>query len=295
MIKKNESVILRDVELKNLTTFKVGGKAKYFTEIKDEKDIEHITEFLTNHEAPVMFLGRGSNVLISDKGFNGLVIKSCYSKNPVVESNLITFAAGYPLPRAAKDALKLSFTGFEWAIGVPGSIGGALPTNAGCHNQQTSDTFFSAKVFDIKNLTFKQLGKKDLHFCYRKSDLKDCYLVLSVTHKFSHGDPNEIKKTMENYLNYRRVTQPRAKNAGSVFINPEGYFAGKLIEEAGLKGFVYKSARISPVHANFIESLPNAKASDIYDLIKIVQDKVLRMHAIELKLEIKLYGFDDAN
>lgn len=280
------------VSLKDYTTFKVGGPASYFVELDDVKDLGTLYSFVKENELPVLFLGRGSNLLIADEGFKGLVIKlgKEFQRRKINEDK-ICFGASYFLPTASKDALRQSLTGLEWGIGVPGSVGGALRTNAGCCGQETSDTFHSLKGFDFATGQYKELSSQDIAFSYRHSNLPESLLVTQVTHQLKRGNQIDIKKKMDENLNYRRSTQPKIKNAGSVFINPPGDYAGRLIESLGLKGYSYKSARISPIHANFIESTANGQARDIYDLIKIVQEKVFNTYGIKLECEIRLYGF----
>ncbi len=289
--------IQKDVSLKDYTTFKVGGPAKYFFVARTKEDLIKAVKVAKKLKLPLFILGGGSKLLVSDKGFEGLVIKIQNSKFKIQNENSkgkIFCEAGILLSFLVSVAAKKSFTGLEWAIGIPGTAGGAIYGNAGAFGKSMAEIVKEVEAIDIKNLKIKKLKNKECKFGYRDSIFKrkKNLIILSVNLQLEKGDKKEIKKKIREYLKYRKETQPlNFPSAGSIFKNPSGFSAGELIEKCHLKGKRIGNAQISKKHANFILNLGNAKAEDIEKLIKLAKKEVKNKFGIELKEEIQFLGF----
>jgi len=272
--------IKKNVLLKNYTTFKIGGRAKYFYAAKDKEDLIRAITLAKKMKLPFFILGGGSNLLISDRGFNGLVIKF-----------------GQPL------SLYVS-KGLEWAVGIPGTIQGAVCGNAGAFKQSMQDAVKEVEVFDVKTGEIKNFKNKDCQFSYKDSIFKKkknlIILSVKIKNRASEGsedeDENEVliasKKSnaqkIKEYLDYRKERQPlNFPSAGSVFKNPPGFSAGELIDECGLKGKKIGNVKISEKHANFIVNLGRGEAKDVMRLIKIIKNRVKKKFGVTLEEEIK--------
>ena len=271
--------IKKNVLLKNYTTFKIGGRAKYFYAAKDKEDLIRAITLAKKMKLPFFILGGGSNLLISDRGFNGLVIKF-----------------GQPL------SLYVS-KGLEWAVGIPGTIQGAVCGNAGAFKQSMQDAVKEVEVFDVKTGEIKNFKNKDCQFSYKDSIFKKkknlIVLSVKIKNRASEGsedeDENEVliasKKSnaqkIKEYLDYRKERQPlNFPSAGSVFKNPPGFSAGELIDECGLKGKKIGNVKISEKHANFIVNLGRGEAKDVMRLIKIIKNRVKKKFGVVLEEEI---------
>ena len=311
-IKKELPEIQKDILLKEYTTFKIGGPAKYFFVAKNKEDLIKAIEISRKFKLPVFILGGGSNILVSDKGFNGLVIKLQILGTEINENKIYT-GAGVMLPKLANIISKNGFTGFEWATGVPGTIGGAIYGNAQAFGTKVSDAIDSVEVLDIKTLKTKYFSKEQCKFVLKNSIFKKNkdLVILSVSLKLEKGDEKEIKEKIHKFLKHRKNCHPIAfPSAGSVFVNPEikiknkkllekypelnelnkmgvipsGYF----IEKSGLKGKKNGGAQISEKHANFIINLGNAKAKDVLALMNLAQKKVKENFNVNLETEIQI-------
>ena len=271
--------IKKNVLLKNYTTFKIGGRAKYFYIAKDKEDLIRAITLAKKMKLPFFILGGGSNLLISDRGFNGLVIKF-----------------GQPL------SLYVS-KGLEWAVGIPGTIQGAVCGNTGAFKQSMQDAVKEVEVFDVKTGEIKNFKNKDCQFSYKDSIFKKkknlIILSVKIKNRASEGsedeDENEVliasKKSnaqkIKEYLDYRKERQPlNFPSAGSVFKNPPGFSAGELIDECGLKGKKIGNVKISEKHANFIVNLGRGEAKDVMRLIKIIKNRVKKKFGVVLEEEI---------
>ena len=266
-IKKLLPGIKTNIPLKNYTTFKIGGKAKYFFEAKTKKDLIKAITSAKKLKLPFFILGGGSNLLVSDKGFNGLVIKF-----------------GQPL------ALYVS-KGLEWAAGIPGTIQGAVYGNAGAFGKSMKDVVERVEVFDVDTEKIKIFKNKDCQFGYRDSIFKKKKNLVILSVKIKSGKSN-LKKIKE-YLNYRKEHHPQLPSAGSVFKNVGETPAAILIHQAGLTGKKIGDAQISEKHSNFIVNLGKAKAKDVLKLIKLVKKKVKERFKINLEEEIQYLGFEN--
>jgi len=255
-----------DVLLKNYTTFRIGGPAKYFFVAKNKTELIEAIKTAKKLKLPFFILGGGSNILVSDEGFNGLVIKY-----------------GQPLSWYVSK-------GLEWAVGIPGTIQGAVWGNAGAFKKSMKDVVEEVEVFDIKIGKVKIFKNKDCRFSYRDSIFrkKKNLIILSVKIKTKKSNTKKIKQ----HLDYRKKTQPlNLPSAGSIFKNPEGFAAARLIEECGLKGKRVGNVKISEKHANFIVNLGGGKAKDVKKLIKIIKNKVKNKFGITLEEEIRIFSY----
>ncbi len=304
----------RNIYLKNLTTFKIGGKADYFFEAKNEKELIEAIKWAKKKNLPFFILGGGSNVLFSDEGFRGVVISVRCSRFEVRGEKIIA-EAGCPLQKLVHEAMENSLSGLEWAAGIPGTIGGAIRGNAGAFGGEMKDVVEKAKVLEVRGLKFevKELDKKDCCFAYRESVFKrkKNLLVLGAILKLKKGKKQEIQEKIKEILKQRKEKQPlEFPSAGSVFKNvpvkklskeikeefrdkiKNGFLpAAVLIEACGLKGKKIGGAKISEKHANFILNFQNAKAKDVLRLIWLIKKKVKEKFNIDLEEEIELVGF----
>ena len=301
----------KNVSLKNYTTFKIGGPAKYFFETKNKKDLIKAILVAKSKKLPFFILGGGSNLLVSDEGFRGLVIKILFSKSYFLNSQ-ISAEAGTILAELLSATLNTGLTGLEWAAGIPGTVGGAIYGNAGAFKKSMKDITKTVTVLEIKNQksNIKNLRNKDCKFCYRNSIFKQKknLIILSATLQLKKGNKLKIEKRIKEYLNYRKETQPlNFPSAGSVFKNPKNFSAGelgeedkssslsfaaaRLIEECGLKGKRIGNVKISEKHANFIVNLGGGKAKDVKKLINLAKKKVKEKFGITLEEEICYLGF----
>lgn len=274
------------------TTFRAGGPAAYFAAPSSVKELSRLMQVCREEGLPCCILGNGSNLLVSDAGYPGLMISmesgfcGCQA-----EGNVIRAGAGILLSRVAKKALEHSLTGFEFAAGIPGTLGGAVVMNAGAYGGELCQVLKSAVVLDREGAV-KTLSAEELEFGYRRSCIpKRGYIVLEAELSLMPGDQSSIRARMEDLAARRREKQPlEYPSAGSTFKRPEGYFAGKLIEDAGLRGFSVGGAQVSEKHCGFVINRKNAAAGDIYRLCQAVRKKVREQFGVELELEVKLAG-----
>jgi UDP-N-acetylmuramate dehydrogenase len=287
-------VILPQVSLKHLITYRVGGEAQWYVEPRDWDGLEATFEWYLNQDLPLTLLGAGSNLLVSDRGIPGLVLstRNFRSSNFYEEKGIITAGAGEPLPKLAWKAAKLGWRGLEWAVGIPGTVGGAVVMNAGAHNNCIADLLVSAKVVSPDGKV-EVLSREELNYSYRTSNLQgDKRLVIEATLQLTPGfSKTEVMESTNQNLWQRKNTQPYDRpSCGSVFRNPKPYYAAKLIEQLGLKGYQIGGAQVAQRHANFIVNCGGATADDIFRLIRHVQEKVQAHWSLLLEPEVKLLG-----
>ncbi len=280
--------------LADLTTYRVGGPAEWFIAPHSVEQLQASVQWAASEGQPITVLGAGSNLLISDHGLLGLVISTRHLREQAFfeETERITVAAGKPLPRLCWQLAKQGWAGLEWAVGVPGTIGGAVVMNAGAHGESISDSLIEALILKPDG-TLQTLSNTELNYSYRFSMLQGGQnVVLSATFALkAKQDIETVQATTESHLNHRLTTQPyELPSCGSVFRNPLPKTAGWLIEDADLKGFTIGGAQVSPKHANFIVNLGGAKASDIYNLIFHVQKTIEARWALKLHPEVKILG-----
>lgn len=276
--------------LRNHTTFRIGGTAKYFFEPKNSLELKSLLKLLIRYKIPFLVLGAGSNILVGDKGFGGAVIhlRSPYFKKINYSGRFLEAKSGVLLREITLFSKKQGLSGAEFLAGIPGTLGGALAMNAGSQGKSIGDLIEDITVMD-HNGNIKIIPKNKIKFSYRNSDLSK-YIILSARLKLLKANKQEVKKRIARYLDYRRLTQDlRHSSAGCIFKNPPGYSAGKIIDLCGLKGRHIGGASISQRHANFILNLKNAKSRDVLRLITLIKEQVKKKFKIDLEPEIKIW------
>lgn len=290
-ISKNlKSKFFFDYKASNSTWFRTGGRADLFCIVADEYELEIILNDLKD-DTSMFIIGMGSNVLIRDGGFRGLIIKLGKSFNKLnFDRNLIIAGASILDTNLSKYAYNHSQHGFEFFSGIPGSVGGAVKMNAGCYGCETKDVLREISIFS-KNGEKKIISNKDLGFSYRNSNLSDSDIVTSVKFKGELGEKNDIELKVKEIKSMREISQPiKTKTGGSTFKNPKGQFAAQLIEQADCKGITFGEAGVSTKHSNFLLNLGNATANDIETLGTIIQESVMKKLNVFLEWEIKIIG-----
>jgi UDP-N-acetylmuramate dehydrogenase len=279
-----------------LTTYRVGGPAALLVEVDDERALEAVSAAVRNTDIPVLVVGRGSNLLVADRGFPGLVVRMGDGfAGTAVEGHHVRAGGAVSLPVLARRTAAASLTGLEWAVGVPGSVGGAVRMNAGGHGSQVADTLASARILDLATGADRTVPAGDLDLGYRHSAVEGGHVVVEATFALAPGDRATSEDQIAEIVRWRRQHQPGGQNAGSVFTNPPGDSAGRLIEAAGLKGFRLGSAYVSPKHANFFQADEGGSADDVRALILEVQRRVEAETGVRLVPELRMIGFDDMN
>jgi UDP-N-acetylmuramate dehydrogenase len=285
-----ELKVKADYPLKDRNTFKIGGNAQFFCEPKGADELELLIKSARKNKIPVYILGAGSNLLISDKGVKGLVIRlSSPGFNGISRrKEFIQAGSGVALGKLIKFAVSGSLQGAEFLIGIPGTLGGALAMNAGCWGQDVGDLVAEARVMD-KSGRIKTLSREEVRFSYRKSSLSG-YIILSALLKLKKFPAQKIKKNINRYLSSRLKTQDlTSPNAGCIFKNPKNNSAGLLIDACGLKGKHIGGAFISSLHANFILNKDKASAKDVLELMRLVRKRVKNRFNFILQPEIKVW------
>lgn len=280
--------------MKKHTSFRVGGNADVLIEPKNEDEIKNLIKYLKEKNIYYIIIGNGSNLLVKDGGIKGVVIK--ISKNFSdfeINEETLTAKSGAMLSVIGKAVQRQGLTGFEFAAGIPGTIGGALTMNAGAYGGEMKDIVKDVTVID-ENGDIKVLSNEEMKFSYRKSVLNEKnYIILSTTINLKKGDFDQIKETMKEITKKRVTNQPlNLPSAGSTFKRPEGYFAAKLIEDAGLKGLTLGDAQVSTKHSGFIVNIGDATSKDLLNLMYIVKNIVKSKFNIELEEEVKIIGED---
>jgi len=289
-----DGVLEENVPLGPLTTYKAGGPASWFATIGSRTQLDRLLATGLPAETPTLVLGRGSNLVVSDSGFDGLVIKLEGDFLSVhIEGPSVTAGAGAPLPRVARSAVDAGSLGLEFFVGVPGSVGGAVRQNAGCFGVETVDRLRFATIVDLRTGAERQDSPHALDLAYRHSNLASHDLVVEATFTGFDGDTESGRDLMRKITRWRRDHQPGGTlNAGSVFKNPSGIAAGQLIEDLGLKGMRVGDVSVSDKHANFFVAGPDATSAEIYRLVQLVKDTVLERSGTKLETEIQFVGFD---
>lgn len=294
MTKKIGDIIV-DAPLAKYTTYRVGGTCKLLVYPKNLKKLIELMEIIDREQIKYFILGNGSNVLFSDDVYEGIIIKLDNFSNIEYLDNLVLVGAGYSLVKLSLEVAKRGLAGLEFASGIPGTVGGAVFMNAGAYNSDMKSIVKSVTVLtpDLKVIS---LSNEEMNFAYRESFLQHNrgFICLEVLLKLRHGEKEALEEVMKDRKLKRKRTQPlEYPSAGSVFRNPEGLFAGKLIEDLNLKGYQVGGAKISEKHANFIINVGNAKASDIKEIIDVVKEKVKEKYNITLRVEQRLVNWDE--
>ena len=310
--------IYMNENMKKYTTFRVGGNADILIKVKDVKELMHSIKVADKYYLPVTIIGNGSNILVKDSGISGIVIKIEFDKIEIdkqEEYAIVTVGAGVKLMKLAQDLLNSGISGFEFASGIPGTIGGAVKMNAGAYGKEMKDIIVSTKCLELKkdnkpvrknniddieitepgsNIdenNIVELSNKEQQFRYRNSVFSNKkYIVLETKLKLSYGNKDEIKAKMEEFNKQRKEKQPDLPSAGSTFKRGEGFITAKLIDECGLKGYKIGGAEVSEKHAGFIVNTGNATAQDITDLIDYVKKVVYEKTGKKIELEVEILG-----
>lgn len=281
-----------------LTSYQLGGPAHVYIEAEGDQDLAALADALDESGLPLLVIGRGSNMLVSDEGFPGIAVRlgGGFRWARIDDDTRIAAGGAMPVPALASLAAGASLAGFEFAAAIPASFGGAIAMNAGAHHRSISEVLLEATVYDLGARESRVIPADELGFVYRASALPPRSIVTAGLAGLRPGDPEVIAAGMREARDWRRATQPVGlPNAGSVFKNPVSEAAGSLVERICGKGTTYGGARISEVHANFIVTEPGATAADVYSLIRRIQRQVLENAGVELETEVKLIGrFEDA-
>lgn len=284
--------ILTDEPMSRHTTFRVGGPADFFVTPKAKEEVRDVIRICKEAGMPYYIIGNGSNLLVSDAGYRGVIVQIYKEMNEVkVEGDLVKAQAGALLSGIAAKALGAELSGFEFASGIPGTIGGACVMNAGAYGGEMKDVLESVTVLTGEGKII-ELGRNELELGYRTSVIaKKGYIVLGAVLKLERGDGEKIKTYMDELKEKRVTKQPlEYPSAGSTFKRPEGYFAGKLIEDAGLRGFQVGGAQVSEKHCGFVINRDHATAADIMELMRQVQIRVKENSGVDLEPEVKRLG-----
>lgn len=276
------------------TSFRIGGPADFFVQPANEEELWNALHLARQEKVPFFIVGNGSNLLVSDEGFRGMILHTGgMLKDIFVEGDVIYAQAGALLSTVAKTALEHGLAGMEFAAGIPGTLGGAVCMNAGAYGGEMKDILLDAEVLTQEGERLV-LPVEELNLSYRHSVIfEKNYVVLAAHIRLSRGDTAEIKNRMNELAGARRDKQPlEYPSAGSTFKRPEGYFAGKLIQDAGLKGYTVGGAQVSEKHSGFVINRGGATAEEVRFLIRQVQQKVRSQFGVELEPEVRMLGFD---
>ena len=281
--------VLRNEPMSGHTTFRVGGPVDIFVSIKDEKEAAAVVRLLSMNKVPYLVIGNGSNLLVCDEGFRGVVVEVGRNFSDVsISEDRIMASAGALMVKVANDAYKAGLSGLEFASGIPGTIGGGVCMNAGAYGGELKDVVSKVTLLDVSTGEIVIKNNEEMDFSYRHSIIKDNpYIVLSVEITLKKGIQEEIKARMDELKDQRTAKQPlEYPSAGSTFKRPEGYFAGKLIQDAGLKGYTVGGAQVSEKHSGFVINRGGATASDIMTLIDDVARIVKEKFDVQLEPEV---------
>lgn len=289
----NIGKVKRNELLSQHTTMKIGGPADIFIEPASLGDIQKVMTFLKERQIPWRAIGRGSNLLVSDKGIEGVVIKLGPGLDHLtINDSTITVGGGHSLVSLSTLISKKGLSGLEFASGIPGSVGGAVYMNAGAHGSDISKILTKAHIL-FEDGSMEWISNDEMEFTYRTSVLqkKRPGIVLEAEFQLTKGDRTSIVSQMQKNKDYRKETQPwNFPCAGSIFRNPLPNYAGKLIEDAGLKGYQIGGAKISEMHGNFIVNAGNATAKDVLDLIQYIKETILTSYGIKMETEVEIIG-----
>ena len=289
----DKSQIQLNAEMSEHIYFKVGGPADILLTPNTVEQLKETVSICKENEIPYYVIGNGSNILVKDGGIRGVVIKLCELNKIELIGNKIKAGTGALLKDVSAKATEASLSGFQFACGIPGSVGGAVYMNAGAYDGEISFVIESAEVLD-DNQEVRVLSKEELNLGYRQSIvMQKGYIVLSATFDLAPGEHDKIQERVDELTVRREERQPlEYPSAGSTFKRPEGYFAGKLIQDAGLKGYTVGGACVSEKHAGFVINKSHGTAKDILDVIHHVQDEVKRQFGVELHPEVRIIGED---
>lgn len=291
-----EGEVTPGAELAELTTLKVGGPARARVEAMRDEDLAVVGRACREHGVPWLLVGRGSNMLVADAGWPGVVVTLGRGfRGYEIDGERVHAAAAEPLPSLAVKLGNEGLSGFAWAAAVPGSLGGAVRMNAGAHGSEMADHLVSAELFRLSSGTRETWPVETLGLRYRHSDLPDDAVVVGATLRLSRGEADAVREEIREIKQWRRQHQPISEpNCGSVFTNPEGDSAGRLVEAVGGKQLTVGGAGVSQVHANFIVTTTEATAADVRTLIRTLRQRIAEEFGVVLRPEVQMFGdFDD--
>lgn len=291
--------VWQDELLANHTSFRVGGPADWMLRAKDTESLIKAVQTAQRTKLPYRIIGAGSNILVSDAGVEGILILNKASSYELIEHQhgfALVVDAGMMLPRLAGELAKKGVAGLEWGVGIPGTIGGAIVQNAGAWGHDIKERLLSIEYMMPDNDESKTLSADKLGLSYRHSNILDALpekrpIILTAWFRLDHGNPDQIAARNAEYIAQRKASQPKEPSGGSTFRNPEGDYAGRLIEAAGLKGYRIGNAAFSPKHANFIVNHGQATSEEIRQLIEMAQKTVYEKFGVELEPEIEFLGY----
>lgn len=292
-LKKISNNVKLKEEMKLYTTFRIGGPADYFVEPESKEEVRELLLLCRREKMPYYILGNGSNLLVGDKGFRGLIIQIGKNLSQVTfsENRVVTAETGVMLSKLAIQIAEKGYTGFEFAGGIPGTLGGAVTMNAGAYGGEIKDCIVSAEVIDEEGNIFV-LSKEELNLGYRTSIIQQkSYIVLAASFQFEQSEKKAVLDTIADLNQRRREKQPlNYPSAGSTFKRPEGYFAGKLIMDAGLRGYRIGGIMVSEKHCGFVVNVDNGTAKEVLMLIEEVQRRVFEQFGVHLEPEVRMIG-----
>lgn len=291
LFSKLNCIVRYDEPLKNHTTFKIGGNCIALIEPREVSDIVETIKICRENSIKFFVIGNGSNLLVPDEGYNGVIIKLKSEFSTIqVEGEYLIVNSGAKLSEIYTVAYENSLTGFEFASGIPGTIGGAIYMNAGAYGGEMKDIVESVEVLDLDNFELRELKNEELEFSYRKSIIqRKNYIVTTIKLKLQKGNKEEINAVYEDLRERRNSKQPlNFGSAGSTFKRPEGHFASKLIEDAGLKGYHINDAWVSEKHSGFVVNKGNASFKEVMELIEYVQKVVFEKFGVKLETEVRI-------
>jgi UDP-N-acetylmuramate dehydrogenase len=283
----------RDVPLGPLTTYRVGGRAAVYVEASSVDDLRRVAEAVADTGLPTLVVGKGSNLLVADAGFPGVAVALGPAFAEIAIAGTRVEAGGAAaLPVVARRTVRAGLTGFEWAVGVPGSMGGAVCMNAGGHGSDMAASLIEARVMDLKHPGDDAVVPAPrLQLGYRRSAVAPHHVVVTATVGLRPGDRAAGEREIAEIVAWRRANQPGGQNAGSVFVNPLDDSAGRLIDAAGCKGLRLASAEVSPKHGNFFQADAGGSADDVRALMEVVRRRVRDHSGVDLRPETRLVGF----
>jgi UDP-N-acetylmuramate dehydrogenase len=290
----SSGLVRRDYPVASLTTYKFGGPAAFYAEVTSDDELSRLLQARNRHDQPppIFVLGRGSNVVIAESGFPGIVLKLGGAFNEIsLQGDEVVAGAGVALPRLARFCATNGRGGLEFYVGIPGSVGGAVAMNAGGHGSDTAQWLVDVSLLAIDTGEVFRVDAGDLELSYRHSRISSGEVVLRARYRTIEREPAAVEQAMREITSWRREHQPGGTfNAGSVFKNPAGDAAGRIIDSVGLKGFRCGGATVSERHANFFVAEPEASAQDVYDLVHAVQARVHTETGVTLVPEIRFIG-----
>jgi UDP-N-acetylmuramate dehydrogenase len=283
----------RDVSLAPRTTYRVGGPAAVLVEVVDDEHLRRVAAVVADTGVEVLVVGKGSNLLVADAGFPGLaVVLGDGFADVAIDGAEVRAGGAAPMPVVARRTAAAGLRGFEWAVGVPGSIGGGVRMNAGGHGSDIGASLVGVRVIDLRTGEDGWVPAASLDLGYRRSSIRPHQVVVHADLALEAGDREAAAAELAEIVAWRRANQPGGPNAGSVFTNPPGDSAGRLVDAAGAKGLRHGTAVVSPKHANFIQADPGGSADDVWALMSEVRRRVAGASGVELEVETRCVGFD---